>query len=72
MTAAVFHAPIFALNADADWNACEPNHKRLRAEPHAVHADGKGLHGSARLRVRPNPHARARAHTCPKAARGRV
>ena len=24
VTAAVFHAPMFALNADADWNACEP------------------------------------------------
>ena len=27
-TAAVFHAPMFALNADADWNACEQ-------DPHA-------------------------------------
>jgi hypothetical protein len=26
VTAAVFHAPMFALNADADSNACEPNH----------------------------------------------
>jgi hypothetical protein len=28
MTDAVFHAPMFALNADADWNACEPSHPR--------------------------------------------
>jgi hypothetical protein len=28
MTDAVFHAPMFALNADADWNACKRNHKR--------------------------------------------
>ena len=25
MARAVFHAPMSALNADADWNACEPN-----------------------------------------------
>ena len=30
-TDAVFHTPMFALNADADWNACAP-------QPHAVHA----------------------------------
>ncbi len=48
VTDAVFHAPMLALNADADWNACAP-------KPHAVHADGQGL---ARLRVsglRPSP-----------------
>jgi hypothetical protein len=48
VTAAVFHAPMLALNADADWNACAP-------KPHAVHADGQGL---ARFRVsgfRPSP-----------------
>ena len=28
VTAAVFHAPMFALNAVADWNACEPSHPR--------------------------------------------
>ncbi len=28
VTDAVFHAPMFALNADADMNACEPNHTR--------------------------------------------
>ncbi len=27
-TAAVFHAPMFALNADAEKNACEPSHPR--------------------------------------------
>jgi hypothetical protein len=31
-TDAVFHAPMFALNADADMNACAP-------KPHAVDAD---------------------------------
>jgi hypothetical protein len=30
-TDAVFHAPMFALNADADANACEPN--RTRSTP---------------------------------------
>jgi hypothetical protein len=28
VTAAVFHAPMFALNADAAWNAWEPGHPR--------------------------------------------
>ncbi len=28
VSAAVFHAPMFALNADAEKNACEPNHTR--------------------------------------------
>ena len=41
VTAAVFHVPMSALNADAEKNACAP-------KPHAVHADGQGL---ARLRV---------------------
>jgi hypothetical protein len=40
-TDAVFHAPMFALNAVAPWNACAP-------KPHAVDADGQGL---ARFRV---------------------
>ncbi len=38
VTRAVFHAPMFALNADAEVNACAP-------KPHAVHADGEGSHG---------------------------
>jgi hypothetical protein len=59
VTAAVFHAPMFALNADAEENACAP-------KPHAVDADGQGL---ARLRVsgfRPSPQhepANACAHS---------
>jgi hypothetical protein len=28
VTRAVFHAPMFALNADADKNACKPSHTR--------------------------------------------
>jgi hypothetical protein len=38
VTRAVFHAPMLALNAFPDWNACTP-------KPHAVNADGKGSHG---------------------------
>jgi hypothetical protein len=59
LTAAVFHAPMFALNAHAYRNACAP-------KPHAVHADGQGL---ARFRVsgfRPSPQhepAKACAHS---------
>ena len=32
--------------------------ERLQAEPHAVHAGGKGSHVWARIRVPPNAHAR--------------
>ena len=56
VTRAVFHAPMLALNADAEENACAP-------KPHAVHADGQGL---ARLRVsgfRPSPQHEP-ANTC--------
>jgi hypothetical protein len=53
VTDAVFHAPMFALNADADWNACAPR-------PPAVDADGRRAHVSARMRGRPIAHARAR------------
>ncbi len=31
VTCAVFHAPMFALKADADWNACEPRTRRSAA-----------------------------------------
>ncbi len=51
-TDAVFHAPMLALNAFADWNACAP-------KPHAVDAGGKGSHGLG-LRVQAEPAARAR------------
>ncbi len=60
VTRAVFHAPMFALKADAELNACAP-------KPHAVHADGKGSHG---LGFRVLGRARStspptRAHTQP-------
>ncbi len=63
VTAAVFHAPMSALNADANANACGPNQPRSTA-------DGTRSHGSARMRAR--PIARARAHARTDAARGRV
>jgi hypothetical protein len=54
-TDAVFQAPMFALNTDAEWNACAPT-------THAIDADGQGL---ARFRVsgfgfQAEPAARAR------------
>ncbi len=58
-TDAVFHAPMLALKADAEPNACAP-------KPRAVDADGQGL---ARFRVsgfRPSPQhepANACAHS---------
>jgi hypothetical protein len=65
LTDAVFHAPMGALNTYALLNTCEPN-------THADHANGKCSHGSARIRVRLNPPAHARAHTWARLARGRV
>ncbi len=58
VTAAVFHAPMFALNAFAELNACTP-------KPHAVDADvmgsdGLGLRVSGRARSTSPP---MRAHT---------
>ncbi len=44
MTRAVFHAPMSALNADAERNACEPS--RTRSTP----AEGARTF-SARMRV---------------------
>jgi hypothetical protein len=52
VTDAVFHAPMLALNADAEPNACPP-------KPHAVHADAHGSHGLG-FRVSAEPAARAR------------
>jgi hypothetical protein len=52
MTRAVFHAPMLALKADAELNACAQ-------KPHAVHADGQGSHGLG-FRVQAEPAARAR------------
>jgi hypothetical protein len=55
VTAAVFHAPMFALNADAEMNACEPR-------PPAVDAGGRRSHVSARMRGRPIARAHTRAN----------
>jgi hypothetical protein len=56
VTAAVFHAPMFALNADADWNACEPNHPRSTADGKALACVGADACAPDRTRA----HARAR------------
>ena len=55
VTPAVFHAPMFALNADAEANACAPSHPRSTPT-------GRRSHVSARMRARPISHAHARAH----------
>jgi hypothetical protein len=52
VTDAVFHAPMFALKADAEVNACAP-------KPHAVDANRQGSHGLG-FRVQAEPAARAR------------
>ena len=56
VTAAVFHAPMFALNADAQANACAP-------KPPAVDADGKALASLRRGSVGAQSHTRARTRT---------
>ena len=56
VTAAVFHAPMFALNAFAYWNTCAPSHPRSTPT-------GRRSHVSARMHGRPNSHARGGAHT---------
>jgi hypothetical protein len=55
VTEAVFHAPMFALKADAELNACEPIHATLGG-------GGKCLHASARMRARARTHTSARTH----------
>ncbi len=62
VTAAVFHAPMFALNAFADLNACAPSHPRSTPTERA--------RMSRRGCVRAQSHTHTRAHT--DAARGRV
>ncbi len=54
VTRAVFHSPMFALNADAKLNACVPSHPRSTA-------GRRRLHVWARMRARPIEHAHTRA-----------
>ncbi len=60
---AVFHAPMFALNADACENACAPT-------PHAVHSRREGARMCRRGCVRTRSQTRTRART--DTAHGRV
>jgi hypothetical protein len=69
-TNAVFHAPMFALNADANANACAPR-------PHAVHADGQGLarfgaDACAPKHARTHARAPISAHGCASGAHARI
>jgi hypothetical protein len=54
VTDAVFHAPMFALNASASLNACEPSHTQ------STPTEGRS-HVSAPMRGRPIAHAHTRA-----------
>ncbi len=68
VTAAVFHAPMSALNADAALNACAPHHPRSTA-------DGTRSHVSARMSARQIAHAHTRTHgrsTCARVCGGRA
>jgi hypothetical protein len=44
---------------------CRRKGECLQAEPNAVYVDGKCSHVSARIRVRPNTHTRARMRAAP-------
>jgi hypothetical protein len=55
VTEAVFHAPMFALKADAESNACAPSNATLGG-------GGKCSHASARMRARQRAHTHERAH----------
>ena len=65
VTAAVFHAPMFALNADADQNACAPSHPRSTPT-------GRRSHVSARMRASAIAYARGRAYGRTRGARVRA
>ena len=62
VTAAVFHAPMFALNADAEENACEPSHTR------STPTEGARMCRSGCV----GPQSYTHMHTRTDAARGRV
>jgi hypothetical protein len=62
-TDAVFHAPMFALNAFAERNACAPSHPRSTPT-------GRRSHASARMRGRPIARARTQhSSACVRRAR---
>ncbi len=56
-TDAVFHAPMFALNADADWNACEPSH------PQSTPTEGARMCRRGCVRAQSHTRTRASART---------
>ncbi len=71
-TDAVFHAPMFALNAHADWNACEPSHPRSTATERARMCR-RGCVGARsriyiRMHVPSRPSARPYLHPWPRAS----
>ncbi len=64
VTRAVFHASMFALNADANWNACEPNHTwSMPTKSARITGARTHLRGSERARVR-RTRAGPSAHAC--------
>jgi len=59
LTRAVFHAPMFALNADASLNACEPRHTQSSTPVERTHTFGRGY-----VCPQTHMHAQARARMC--------
>jgi len=58
---AVLHAPMFALNADADRNACEPSHTRSTPTERARRTVRRGNVGA---QTSSQARARTRGRTC--------
>jgi hypothetical protein len=73
VTDAVFHAPMFALNAHADKNACEPSNTRstptedahtLRRRIHGVGVKPKPVRRKRHGQPEPCARTHTRTHTC--------
>jgi hypothetical protein len=63
VTEAVFHAPMFALKADAELNACEPRPRRSSAAAGSARMRWRGCgRAHAHTRARARPHARLGAY----------
>jgi hypothetical protein len=65
VTEAVFHAPMFALNADAKRNACEPSRTRSTPTEPRSHLPAPGAWAPDRKRTRARARTdAARARAC--------
>ena len=63
VTRAVFHAPMFALNADADRNACDLNHTRC-TPTECARTFGADTRARVMKHTRTHTHSRTQTHCC--------